>query len=201
MVWGERCLSPSSVSVTLDFLRDEGRVQGSLKSASDLLKAADGKENLSSSTNKISQCVFHVWGSWEQWYSKQSLYISSMQYIRSFGRLEESHLAADKSIWDEFWSPRAVWRSPSPHLGSVIERSPRSCLRPPVGRLQGKCGQTGTRADEQDQSTVGRRLTLEKPSQATWTREEEQREAMGVEVKVKRRVGVVLMRHFIALYC
>lgn len=83
-------------------------------------------------------------------------------YIRSFGRGEESHLAADKSIWDECWSPGAAWRSPSPHLASVAERSPRSRLSRWTAAGE-KCGQTETRADEQDQSAAGPRFTLEKP--------------------------------------
>lgn len=94
-------------------------------------------------------------------------YCSIYIYIRSSGSADESRLAADKSIWDECWSPGAAWRSPSPHLGSVIERSPRSRLRRPVGRLQGKSvGRLRHAQMSRIKGAAGRRFTLEKPSQA-----------------------------------
>lgn len=104
--------------------------------------AANGKDYFSSRTNKTSHWVFHP-GEAAVNRTSPSAHVllrerNGTLYIRSFGWAKESHLAADKSIWDECWSPRAAWRSPSPHLGSVTERSPRSRLRPPVGRLQGK---------------------------------------------------------------
>lgn len=76
--------------------------------------------------------------------------------------------------------PRAAWRSPSPHLGSVIERSPRSRSRRPVGRLQGKSvGRPRHAQMSRIKGAAGRRLTLEKPSLAARAREEEKTERRG----------------------
>lgn len=107
------------------------------------------------------------------------MYYCRRKTIRSFGPADESHLAADKSIWDECWSPGAAWRSPSPHLGSVIERSPRSRSRRPVGRLRGKCGQTETRADEQDQRCCWPPFNAGKTIAGCGAREEEKAERRG----------------------
>lgn len=113
--------------------------------------AANGKDNFSCRTNKMSHSVFHVWEAAENGRTVNRATPSALHWCMTapyllghFGCVDESHLAADKSIWDECWSPEAAWRSPSPHLGSVRERSLRS-------RLDGCRGKV-TRADEQDQS-------------------------------------------------
>lgn len=94
--------------------------------------------------------------------------------------------------------PRAAWRSPSPHLGSAVERSPRSRLdgcRESVGRLRHA-------QMSRIKGAAGRRLTLEKPSQAARAREEEQTETEGGwRWWSGGGAGAVLMLHFIALYC
>lgn len=71
--------------------------------------AANGKDYFSSRTNKISHCIFHR-GEAAVNRTSQSAHVLLQErngtlYIRSFGWAVEFHLAADKSIWDECWSP------------------------------------------------------------------------------------------------
>lgn len=123
-------------------------------------------------------------------------------YIRSFGSEAESHLAADKSIWDESCSPGR--RARVPHL---IWVQAASALHGAAGdgRLDAageKCGRPRHAQMSSFKGAAGRRRALEKPSRLHGPEEKKRRGGgRGGGGGGEAEGGGVLMLHFITLYC